>query len=433
MHQPLTPLRILLIEDNPGDARLIQLMLDEAGGPGFRLETVDRLSRGLERMAAAACDVVLLDLSLPDAQGLDTFLRAQAAAPELPIVVLSGLDDEALAVRAVQEGAQDYLVKGHVDGGLLLRAMRYAIERKRLEQARREVERQKDEFLANISHDLRTPLTGIKASIGVVLANEPPGTPEPLHRLFVNIDQAADRMARLVDDLLELARLQAGRVRLQLAEVDLRELAARAARAIEPLALARGQRVELELPAAPVLARVDAERVERAVLNLLSNAHKYGRDGGYIRVSLALADGQAHLAVADDGPGIAEAELAHIFERFYRTSEAHGRTNQGSGLGLSIARAMVELHGGRIWAESVPGQGATFHIALPVVEAADRCGREDGGTRPDGDAARGAAVVGGHGDAMRADEGDAPSSRRRVSGSPRRGLAVGGRRTGGRR
>lgn len=125
-------LKVLLIEDNPGDARLIEIMLNDAGEDLFNIESVDRLQAGLDRLAEDGVDVVLLDLSLPDSQGLATFVQLHARAPWLPIIVLSGLNDTNMAVQAVHEGAQDFLVKGQVDGQLLARAMRYAIERKRM-------------------------------------------------------------------------------------------------------------------------------------------------------------------------------------------------------------------------------------------------------------------------------------------------------------
>jgi phosphoserine phosphatase RsbU/P len=125
-------LRVLLIEDNPGDARLIEVMLEEAGGGSIELERVDRLATGLERLSQGGIGVVLVDLSLPDSHGLATFAKVRAHAPDLPIVVMSGLANETVAVNAVHEGAQDYLVKGHVDGSSLVRAIRYAVERKHL-------------------------------------------------------------------------------------------------------------------------------------------------------------------------------------------------------------------------------------------------------------------------------------------------------------
>jgi PAS domain S-box-containing protein len=232
--------------------------------------------------------------------------------------------------------------------------------------ARHELEHQKEAFFANASHDLRTPVATIKASVEVVLENEPVDLPEPLHRLLVNIDHEADRMTTLIDDLLDLARVETGRLRLKLVRCDLRVLAERAARAIEPLPAQRGQRVVLDLPGRPVSAIVDAEWIERALLNLLSNAHKYGRDGGLIRLSLERRPRELVFAVEDDGPGIPKADQARLFERFYRPKTDTTRRSQGSGLGLPIAKGMVELHGGRIWVESRPGAGATFRIALPV-------------------------------------------------------------------
>jgi two-component system, cell cycle response regulator len=127
-----TVIRVLLIEDNPGDARLIQIVLQYMTAPAFNIQLAGSLASGLERLDCGGIDVVLLDLSLPDSQGLDTFARVHKHAPQVPTIVLTGLDDETLATRAMQEGAQDYLVKGQVDGNLLVRAMRYAIERQRL-------------------------------------------------------------------------------------------------------------------------------------------------------------------------------------------------------------------------------------------------------------------------------------------------------------
>jgi PAS domain S-box-containing protein len=240
----------------------------------------------------------------------------------------------------------------------------------REQTARAETEQLKDEFFASISHDLRTPAAAIKASIEVVLANEPPGMPEPLHRLLVNVSLAADRMTQLVADLLELTRLQSGRVRLQPERCDVRELARRSAESIQSLAVTRGQLVEVALPARAIWLAADETRLERALLNLLGNACKYGREGGTIRLSLERRRArsgrvaEAVFAVADDGPGVPEDEQSRIFERFYRSRTSQGV--QGSGLGLTIARAMVELHGGRIWVESTLGQGATFRISVPI-------------------------------------------------------------------
>jgi signal transduction histidine kinase len=266
----------------------------------------------------------------------------------------------------VQEGAQDYLVKGKADGGTILRSMRYAIERGRLEATRRDLERQRDEFFSSVSHDLRTPVAAIKAAISVVLTNEPPGMPPALHRLLGNVDLAADELAGLIEDLLEVARLRAGRVELWRSDVDLRDVVTRAVRATEPLLAARAQHLDLSLPPESMHALVDSEKLGRVLRNLLGNAQKYGREGGEIRVALERRPGEACLSVTDDGPGIPLEEQERIFERFYRVRDTVSAGPSGSGLGLAIARGLVELHGGRLWVESTPGTGSTFRVSLPA-------------------------------------------------------------------
>src|SRR5579864_8622852 len=304
-----------------------------AGQVHVDLATAERLASGVERLRQGDIELVLLDLSLPDSNGLDTFDVVHAAAPLVPVVVVSGLDDEAVAVSAVHHGAQDYLVKGQLDGGTILRSMRYAIERQRLEAARADLERQRDEFFSSVSHDLRTPVAAIKAAIGVVLANEPENMPPPLHRLLGNIDLAADELTKLIEDLLEMARLQSGRVELWRSALDLRDVVARAIRGIEPLIAERRQTLVVAQPEQPVFAEVDGERLGRVLRNLLANAQKYGREGGHISVTLKDRASEACISVSDDGPGIAPEDRERIFERFYRV---RGSAAVGTGLGLAI-------------------------------------------------------------------------------------------------
>src|SRR5882724_6966695 len=150
------PIKVLLVEDNPGDARLIQIMLEQAGGQSFAIEQVDRLDRARERLGRGGIGVVLSDLSLPDSRGLSTFAQLHRVAPRVPIIVLSGLNDTTLAVQAVHEGAQDYLIKGQVDGQLLVRSMRYAIERKQM-----------SEQLARYAEELRSKNAQLEADFNM--------------------------------------------------------------------------------------------------------------------------------------------------------------------------------------------------------------------------------------------------------------------------
>ncbi len=151
-------IKVLLIEDNPGDAQLIKEMLAEARGIVFDLKCAEKLSTGLERISMGGIDVILLDLSLPDSQGFETFVKVYSQIPNMPVIVLSGLDDEELAVKAVQEGAQDYLVKGQVDSNLLVRSIRYAIERKQSEYRTRIALKEKEVLLKEVHHRVKNNL-----------------------------------------------------------------------------------------------------------------------------------------------------------------------------------------------------------------------------------------------------------------------------------
>jgi PAS domain S-box-containing protein len=242
-------------------------------------------------------------------------------------------------------------------------------DRVRVEVERDRLESERDQFFASISHELRSPLATIVASVGAVLAHEPPDLPFSLHRLLVIIDKAADDMARLVEALLALSSWRAGRIELSREVTDVRQVAVQAADGIEPRALQRRQRLELDLPRAPLRAWVDADRLRRVLLVLLVNATTYGRDEGSIILRLQTTATEALFSVVDDGPGIPDGAHDRIFEPFYRGDTEAVRHIRGSGLGLSVARAMVELHGGRIWAEETPGGGATLQLVLPLQAA----------------------------------------------------------------
>jgi len=233
--------------------------------------------------------------------------------------------------------------------------------------AQRDLARQREEFFANASHDLRTPVATIKGAIEVLLANAPSDLPEPLQRMLAIIGTETTRMTTLANDLLELARLNAELDHLQLVRHDLRHVARQAAHSIEPLAHSRQQQLSLDLPVQPVVAPVDAHRLERALVNLLANAQKYGHAGGSIRLSLENHADEAVFTVADDGPGIPHADQARIFARFFRSRTPATRRDQGSGLGLPIARAIAELHRGRLWVQSAPDEGASFSLAVPLA------------------------------------------------------------------
>src|SRR6202034_487395 len=260
---------ILLIEDNLADVRLLREMFNDHGEHGATLMHVDCVRAAEKHLAEHAIDIILLDPGLPDAQGLGSIRRIHAAAPRLPLVVLTSLDDESLAERTLKEGAQDYLVKGQIEVRGILRALRYATERKRLE-------RLKDEFVATVSHELRTPLTSISGSLGLLMGNAAGSLPTPTARLPAIAHTNSQRLVRLLHDILDIEKMEAGRVVFNFNRVDVRSLVEQAIEANRGFAEGYGVRIRLEdafITAADV--RADPDRLAQVVPNLLSNAIKF--------------------------------------------------------------------------------------------------------------------------------------------------------------
>jgi len=223
-----------------------------------------------------------------------------------------------------------------------------------------------DEFISRVSHDLRTPLAAIKAAIGVVLANEPPNTAESLRRMFRNIDRATDQMNSMIANLAESVRLKNGPEALHCDVIDLAEIARRVGRTTETTAGRQNQTVDLRVQTEPCLAMADGSRVERALLNLLENAQKYAPNGGTIGLTLETRDDEAIFTVTDSGPGIPGGSA----ERILRGEPALEGGSGKAGLGLPIARAIAELHGGRLWIDAEDGRTSVFRLAVPMQHAA---------------------------------------------------------------
>jgi DNA-binding response OmpR family regulator len=207
----LDRMRVLLAEDNLPDARLLrETLIDAVGAGNFEMVHVESLAAAIACLQDAAFDLVLLDLSLPDECGLATVERVRAAAPDVPIVILTGLDDDTTALQALRAGAQDYLVKNQISSHVLLRALRLAIERKAMEAERQRIERIKDEFVAVVSHELRTPLAAIRGALALLEQARAKNQADEGSRLLAMARRNTDRLTRLVNEILDLERLESG-------------------------------------------------------------------------------------------------------------------------------------------------------------------------------------------------------------------------------
>ncbi|HET9879121.1 MAG TPA: ATP-binding protein [Candidatus Limnocylindria bacterium] len=229
-----------------------------------------------------------------------------------------------------------------------------------------ELERLRTELLATVGHELRTPLTAIRTSAGLLLDPGLAPTEAQRQQLLGTIGRSADRMQRLLAELLDLARLRSGRIEMQRTTFDARDLAREVAAAIAPMAAARDQPVQLELPDEATPVTGDRRRLEQALLNLAANAQKFSPSAAEVTLRVARDGDTVTWSVTDRGPGIAPEEQARLFERFFVGSSDRSGAAGGAGIGLPTALAIAQAHGGTIEVESTVGEGSTFHLVVPA-------------------------------------------------------------------
>jgi PAS domain S-box-containing protein len=253
----------------------------------------------------------------------------------------------------------------------------------------RELDRMKTEFVSQVSHELRTPLTAIKGFTDLLLDGDAGELNEEQEEYLQTVKSNADRLVTLINDLLDVARLESGRFKLNVEPLDLPPVVDLVVVTLRPLIAGKDQTIAVDV--APDLPQVlaDKDRVVQVLTNLVSNAHKYTQAGGAIRVEVALDGDLVHVAVHDNGMGIAPEDVARLFTRFYRVDSSLTREIGGTGLGLSIVKSIVELHGGTVTVESTPGSGSTFSFTLPIVgsttpESAVEAPAEEAPTTPVG-------------------------------------------------
>ncbi len=372
-----TPPQVLLVEDNPGDADLVRLRLVE-GHSQAKVHCVNRLSEALASITREEPSLILLDLNLPDSHGAETFRKILKHSPNVPIVVLSGQDDEALAINAVHHGVQDYLVKGGFSGKQLERSIRYAVERQALMQAleitRKEQIEFKNRLLSHVSHELRTPLTCIHQYVTLIADGlSGPTTPEQTDHLKIAL-RGVSQLQAMIRDLLEASRAESGKMRIEPRCIDLGDLVRQAVAMMKPSAQKKIIGLEAGVDAGLPLIFADPDRVLEVLINLIDNGIKFTPPEGAVLVNARLVDADpetVYVSVSDTGCGISPEARPLIFERLYQQPGAVDTNNRtGLGLGLFISKELIRLHNGRIWVTSQNGHGSIFTFTLPVYSLA---------------------------------------------------------------
>ena len=370
---------ILVVDDNVVIRQIMKRALEQ----NQHCVTVAKNGiEALECMRQGGIDLVLLDVIMPEMNGFEV-LEEMAKEPDLaaiPVVVISGDTQLDSAIRCIQLGAEDYLVKP--PNQTLLRTRVNASLRKKFlhdqEQAhQREIKQMyeavkaanvaKTEFIAMATHELRNPIAQI--AITNSLFSRVGELNEKQEELLDAVNFSLERMQSLIVDLDGVSRLEMGKIRIEIAPLDLRELILKIVNSFENDLATRNHSIIVDMPDKLAYVQADRERMIQVLSNLVSNAIKYTPDGGKIFVSAVARpeDRSVEVAVRDTGLGIALEDQKQIFSKFFRSGDSKVRARPGTGLGLYIAKSLIEMQNGRIWFESNYGEGTAFYFSLPSV------------------------------------------------------------------
>lgn len=372
--------KILVVDDEQSVATTIKAILQLDGN---QVTAVTSGKEALDLLRQQEFDVVLTDLRLDDLDGIEILRETQKLWPDTVSIMLTGYASLESAVTALRSGAYDYLIKPS-DVDELRATIGRALERRQLRQRLVELEqldKLKTQFLSMASHELRTPLTAVSGFMQIArrrmsriggATDVPAPWREEAQKADETLEMAnrqSKKLARLIDELLDVSRLQQGRVEMRLAEIDLAEIVREVAERMR--LLSKGQEIEAKIEgSAPIVA--DRDRIEQVFENLVGNAIKYSPESGRIDVSLSVNGSNAIVAVRDQGIGVAPGEVEKIFGLFYRSPDPRADHVGGLGLGLYISREIVSRHHGRLWAERNSGAGTTFHVTLPLAQVRSR-------------------------------------------------------------
>ncbi len=388
------PIRILLVEDDEDDYLITRDFLSEIADVQYDIKWAPTFDEGLAALdrdpsRTPTFDICLIDYRLGEKSGIDLLRTAVQRGCLMPVILLTGAGDRDIDMAAMEAGAADFLDKTTLTAPLLDRSIRYAIAQSRdrralieksysLSSAKEQAEianRAKSEFLANMSYELRTPLNAI-IGFSEIMKDELSGPiNNPYYREYVrDIHASANHLLEVINDILDVSKVEAGKIELQESPVEIDSTVQAAVRLVIERAREADIRVDVTLPQTLPRLYADVRRVKQMMLNLLSNAVKFTPAGGSVKVDAHADDTGLSISVADTGIGIAEDKIALVFTPFAQVDGSLKRRYDGTGLGLSLTKGLIEMHGGTITMESAPGQGTTVTLWFPrerlVSEAA---------------------------------------------------------------
>lgn len=359
---------VLVIDDEEAMRDSCSLILTK---DGYKAETaIDGLA-GLEKIRELKPEIALIDLKMPGISGFEVLEKARDIDPQLIPIVITGYATVDSAVEAMKKGAYDFLPKPFTPEELRIIIGR-ALERRRLaveaEILRREKKLIEDNFITMVTHQLRSPLVAIQQYFEVILAGLAGQVDKTQHEMILRARERLDSLLRLINDWLDLARIDRGQIVDKFKPVTLNSLLRKQVEFMEPLAKEYEVSLELEPAKGPASVLGDEQMLEQVFSNLITNAIKYNKPKGSVTISLDHDDSFIVVKIKDTGIGIAREHLPFIFDQFYRVSRREDQKIKGTGLGLSIAKKIIEAHDGSIEVESELGQGSTFTVRLPRPE-----------------------------------------------------------------
>ncbi len=375
-------LKVLMVEDNPTDALISKKRLQRDDAFEYDITHVVSGEDALLALQNNSFDITLLDYNLPKKSGLETLKEIKAKNIEMPIVMITGQGDEQVAVTLIKEGAFDYLPKrdGYEDSiPLMIRKtiaeFRAKLERENLQKEialkkeelektnakLMELDKMKSDFVANVVHELRTPLTIIKGNLDNIDKGFAGEVQPQQKEILGDIFRVINRLSRLINDLLDLSKIESGKMELNKESLDIVTLASETVKTFETLAGSKKIGLIKEFPNKRVTVNADKDKLTQVFINLMGNAIKF-TDKGNVVVRIIDLQKEAQVEIQDTGPGIPLDQVDKIFDKFVRVV---AEKKEGTGLGLPIAKDIIVLHKGRIRVESESGKGSKFIFVIP--------------------------------------------------------------------